>query len=162
MNRWGRIAPGAFENGNFRCFGTREHDIIIVEKTEGEKFWCFGGAESTDKAWRTPEVSWWAREQADQKEFDYGYKTFSKNWDTIDYMVSHAAPAQVANFLPGCRGTSDTEQFLNRVWWLNQRMIPHFCGHMHHDFHYDYNGYDVWILYKEIIELPSSKLDKED
>lgn len=143
-------------------------NIIWVERGEiieldGKRFWCFGGAKSTDKDWRVPEESWWAREQASQAEYDYGYKTFSENWDNIDYIISHAAPAQIANFMPGCRGDSETEIFLNRIWWLNQRQVPHFCGHMHHNFHYDMYGYDVTILYEQIMELPESKIkvDKE-
>ena len=133
-------------------------NVIWVERGEileiaGKRFWCFGGAMSTDKDWRKPEVSWWAREEASQEEFDYGYKTFADNWDNIDYIVSHAAPSQIANFLPGCRGNSETEMFLNRIWWLNQRQVRHFCGHMHHNFRYDMYGYDVTILYEQIICL---------
>lgn len=138
-------------------------NVIWVERGEivelcGKRFWCFGGAKSTDKAYRIPEKSWWAREQANHQEYEYGYKTFEENWDNIDYIISHAAPSQIANFMPGCRGDSETEMFLNRIWWLNQRQVRHFCGHMHHNFRYDMYGYDVTILFEQVLTL----LDEEN
>lgn len=134
------------------------HNILWVERGEiiqlgSKKFWCFGGAKSTDQAYRKPEISWWSREEASEQEFEYGLKTFEDNWQEIDYIISHAAPAQVACQMPGCRGDSVTEMFLNRIWWYNQNQVPHFCGHIHHNFHYNYCGYNVTILYDQILEL---------
>lgn len=135
-------------------------EIITIE---GKRFWCFGGAESTDKIWRAEGSSWWAHEEATEEEFEYGLKTFEENWDNIDYIITHAAPSQVTKLFYGANsGASRTDQFLNRIWWLNKRCVPHFCGHLHHNFHFDMYGYDVQILYEDIMELPKSKLEKED
>ena len=41
---------------------------------EGKKIFVFGGAESIDKEYRIPGVSWWPQEIPSFKEMETGYK----------------------------------------------------------------------------------------
>ena len=39
---------------------------------DGKKFFCFGGAKSTDKEWRVEGLSWWPEEMPSKAEMDFG------------------------------------------------------------------------------------------
>jgi len=106
-------------------------NVIWIERGEiielcGKKLWCFGGAYSIDKAYRTPEISWWHREQPTQNEMDYGFDTLEKNLDSIDYILTHDAPSSVLSMLYGPYSSypSKTERYLERILWKSEGKIP--------------------------------------
>lgn len=66
---------------------------------EGIKSFVFGGANSIDKAFRVPYVSWWPEEIPSHGEFLKGLRSLEKNnWD-IDLFLAHTCPPDVSSFL---------------------------------------------------------------
>lgn len=61
----------------------------------GKKFFCFGGAKSTDKEWRVEGLSWWPEEMPTKQEMDYGLETLKKYDFKVDYIISHCAPSMI-------------------------------------------------------------------
>jgi len=60
------------------------------------KFFCFGGADSTDKLQRKVGIDWWAREAPTYAEMDYGLENLEKHGNKVDYIISHNCPKNVA------------------------------------------------------------------
>lgn len=59
---------------------------------DGVKIFTMGGAESTDRAWRTPGLSWWAREMPSDQEYKEAVANLEKNDFKVDYILTHCAP----------------------------------------------------------------------
>jgi predicted phosphodiesterase len=60
-----------------------------VFEIQGNKIFTFGGAESRDKGFRKPFVSWWPQEIPSNAEFEEGLSNLDKyNWD-VDYVITH-------------------------------------------------------------------------
>ena len=78
---------------------------------EDQTFFTFGGAKSTDKAQRWPGVSWWPQEEASAENFDNAAKNLTAHDFTVDYVITHTAPArfvdQVADMSPVDRWLQD-------------------------------------------------------
>lgn len=98
-----------------------------VYKLCGKKFFAFGGASSHDifdgildpasfndeeefkktmrqwynqgKMFRIKGMSWWERELPTQEEMDFGLKTLVEHNNTVDFIVTHCAPQQVASLI---------------------------------------------------------------
>lgn len=66
-----------------------------VYTIEGKKFFCFGGAKSTDREWRVEGLSWWPEEMPTKQEMDYGLETLKKHDYKVDYIISHCAPSLI-------------------------------------------------------------------
>jgi hypothetical protein len=113
-----------------------------VYTIDGFKILVLGGALSIDKAYRTPNVTWWEREYWSQKE-EQDMFTLLKTENVFDCVVSHTGPNRINKmlfqypaYLP--KLTRDEVAFLNdridaqiqyRDWW---------SGHWHRDvYHYD-------------------------
>lgn len=93
----------------------------------GKSFFTFGGASSHDvwdgildpdsfndidefketcrrwynkgKVFRIKGMSWWERELPTQEEMNFGLKTLAEHNDSVDFIVSHCAPQQVASLI---------------------------------------------------------------
>jgi hypothetical protein len=63
------------------------------------KFFTFGGAKSSDKEYRTENVSWWKEEMPSKEEYDEGIRNLELNSWTVDYIVTHTCPVEVQNIL---------------------------------------------------------------
>ena len=63
------------------------------------KFFTFGGAKSSDKEYRTENVSWWKEEMPNKEEYDEGIRNLELNSWTVDYIVTHTCPVEVQNIL---------------------------------------------------------------
>jgi Icc-related predicted phosphoesterase len=109
-----------------------------VMEIEGKLFGFLGGAESIDKAWRTPGVDWFAEERVSQDDVDKLHKNVDGR--ELDVLVAHCPPQFVnqANF-PRLR-ESDWELPLGWIdesawkvskayWAVKPKMM--YCGHMH-------------------------------
>lgn len=62
---------------------------------DGTKVFSFGGADSVDKAWRKPQVSWWERELPSTAEYELGLYNLSAHNNSVDYIVSHTCPGKL-------------------------------------------------------------------
>lgn len=60
---------------------------------DGRKIFCMGGARSVDKAYRTEHISWWQQEMPSNEEMERAVCALEQNNWTVDYVVTHCAPA---------------------------------------------------------------------
>lgn len=110
-----------------------------VYTLEGHTFFCFGGAASTDKALRKPDIEWWSTEQATEEEFEHAKECLKKYDNKVDYVLTHTMPLSLirangynpvpdktANFLDifynEAKGKDEFGGIDFKEW---------FCGHFH-------------------------------
>ncbi len=99
-----------------------------VIEVNDQKILCCGGAESTDKQWRTEGVSWWRDEIITQKEMD------NLPDCEIDIVISHTAPKNwIENSIFKKYGRSkDPSSFALQLIFERYRPKKWFSGHFHH------------------------------
>lgn len=101
----------------------------------------FGGADSIDKAYRTPYKTWWPEEIPTQEDYRNAIKNLSKVSNKVDYVWSHTAPTKFiqiltsADLLPfgGIKLQDPTVSFLDAI----ESQITYkrwLFGHFHVDF----------------------------
>ena len=96
------LVPGNHENFNFIEERVGRHGKVPVE-IEPNIFYCpigstidindtvimfIGGADSIDKRYRVPNLSWWAQEVLTDEDYDYIVSSVEK----VDIIVSHTCP----------------------------------------------------------------------
>lgn len=97
-----------------------------------------GGAESVDKAWRTPGIDWFAEERVSQDDVDLLVRNINQR--PLDILITHSPPEFVnrANF-PLLReedwglplGWIDESAWkISKAYWAT-RPKTMYCGHMH-------------------------------
>lgn len=66
-----------------------------VYTINGLKIFTMGGAESTDKAHRTEDESWWSREMPSEEEYKEAFINLDKNDWCVDYVITHDASTEI-------------------------------------------------------------------
>ena len=132
INPWSKDEPTEFHINFF--YMPRGYVMDI----EGELFGFLGGAESVDKAWRTPGVDWFAEERVSQDDVDK--LIHNLNGRELDVLVSHSPPEFVnkANFPPLNEhdwglplGWIDESAWkVSKAYWA-VKPKKMYCGHMH-------------------------------
>ena len=127
-----------------------------IYNIEGIKSFVFGGADSIDKAYRVPYVSWWPEEIPSYSEFRRGLNNLEKNsWD-IDLFLAHTCPPDVSSSLFNYphKLKDPTEDMLSQYECEIQKNNPKkeysfLFGH-HHDFKL---GDKYICLYNQVMSL---------
>ena len=122
----------------------------------GIKSFVFGGADSIDKAYRVPYVSWWPGEIPSRGEFLKGLRSLERNdWD-IDLFLAHTCPADVSSslFNYSYKLNDPVEAMLSQYEYEIQennpeKEYPFFFGH-HHDFKW---GDKYICLYNQVMSI---------
>lgn len=117
----------------------------------GKKFFTFGGAESRDKDFRTPFVSWWPQEMPNYQECMEALNNLENCGYKVDYIITHCAPSRFEKIIygEGYKPNSATE-FLDTVCNLVEYKAW-YCGHHHLDA--DMSDYNISFMYNRVIEL---------
>ena len=116
-----------------------------VYTVAGKWFWCFGGATSIDKKYRTEGHSWWPQEEPTAGQMAYGLSQIEKYAGEFDFIVTHDCPSRVLyscwdkfglhnsidKLTPGRVGL-----YLEQVVDLVSAKCWYF-GHYHTDYSYD-------------------------
>lgn len=71
---------------NDRVYWLKRGNLYTIE---GKTFFCFGGANSVDKEFRTPYKSWWPEEIPNQKEYMNALDNLEACNYRFDYFLSH-------------------------------------------------------------------------
>lgn len=115
----------------------------ILDKT----FFCFGGAYSVDKCYRTPNLDWWATEYPTDEEIQNAETNLKKYDYNIDYVLTHTVQQSIVEHMKNNRmfvsfGNEDMvfydyvsktlEHLLSNVTYDHQ-----YFGHFHIDKHID-------------------------
>ena len=115
---------------------------------EGKTFLCLGGARSTDKAYRTPYVSWWPEEMITEEDIKNAEKNLAKFNNKVDYVLTHCVETFTACscLLKGRDACTDALCFIDMVaeykhWYF---------GHYHFDRKIDKKR---TCLYQDIVTL---------
>lgn len=123
---------------------------------EGKTFFCFGGARSIDKEYRTEGVSWWSDEEPSDEDFNHALDTLSKG-NKFDYFLAHTCTLEIKNTFGYNPPMYDpTENYLSELV-LKSHFKKFLFGH-HHEF---VLGENYIGLYKEILSLDDDGLKIE-
>lgn len=136
---------------------TRGH----VYEAAGKKIWCFGGAESVDKAYRKEGRSWWPEEEPTWEQMEYGLSQIEKYGGEFDFIVTHDCPARMLRTCLGGFGIYDGSskirpgragEYLERVADL-ARAQYWFFGHYHTDLSAEIDSQRYRALYCDIVRI---------
>ena len=102
---------------------------------QGKTFFTFGGAQSYDKQYRIPNVSWWQDEIPSYKEIEEGFTNLEQHDYTVDYVLTHTSPSRfVQKMLPYAYPTDPTHKMLD-AFEEKLKFKEWFFGHWHMDRH---------------------------
>lgn len=119
---------------------------------EGNKFLVFGGADSIDKLYRTPYVSWWPDEIPTQEDFQKALSNI-RNSDNIDYFLTHTCPTKLLTSMFKYKDSlyDATSKMIDEIEkeLKNKGVKKHCFGHHHKDINRAYYR----CFYKDVVEL---------
>jgi len=126
-----------YHNAKVRRYG---RNIVFVERNEvleidGKKFYCFGGAESTDKLWRVPNISWWPQEKASYADNAKMAEVLQKV-KRVDYIIAHTAPKSIVHKMHRSDRENDSNSAALEYLVANIEFDHFVFGHMHEEFSY--------------------------
>lgn len=109
----------------------------------GNTFFCFGGANSVDKEWREPYVSWWPEEIPNFREYCHAMETLEACGFRFDYFLTHTCSEHDEIHLLEYKNiiedpTSDMIEWMEREIAEKGGYKLHLFGH-HHRFIQDGN-----------------------
>ena len=102
---------------------------------DGLKFFTMGGAQSTDKMYRTEGVSWWAGEMPTMAEMEEGIANIYANGCKVDYVITHDCGTSLHDLLATYHMEADAvTQYLDFVEFDIPLQFTHwYFGHHHLD-----------------------------
>lgn len=128
------------------------------------RFAVMGGADSMDKAWRTPGVSWWAREMPSQAEYESCVANLERVGFSVDYVLTHDLPydalVEVVTWINSGGGNEPRRNELCAfLQWMEAhldkaRLKGWYAGHHHVD--KAVMGGLLRVLFQDIVRLPSA------
>jgi len=99
---------------------------------ESRKIFTFGGAESTDKHLRIPNISWWEEEMPSMAEYEEGLDNLEKHGHAVDYILTHDLPAHLVIKFSRYYRANLLHKYLEEV--DSSCSFAHwYCGHHHVD-----------------------------
>lgn len=63
----------------------------------GKRFLTLGGADSSDKEWRTEHISWWSNERITYDDINEAKQNLEKVNYKVDYVITHTPPTKTLN-----------------------------------------------------------------
>ena len=121
-----------------RIFWLRRGEIYTIE---GHTYFCFGGARSVDKEWRTPGKSWWPQEEPTIQEMIHGMEVINENLDKIEYVITHDCPSYVIKMIDSYKCSLPIENgyklrlyfdnYFERLFYDSKSFKHWYCGHHH-------------------------------
>lgn len=114
----------------------------------GKTFFVMGGADSIDKAWRTPGKSWWKEEMPNFEEMEHAMDTLEKKRWTVDFVLTHSAPSNILYQINPMFKRDNLTDFLYEVY-KKLHYKEWYFGHYHVDKTFDKHR----CLYQDIVEV---------
>lgn len=119
-----------------------------IYNIDNKTFLTMGGAESYDKLYRTPDVSWWEQEIPNRQEIEECLSNIQKVNGNVDYILTHTCVSKLVPLMvkdvatdPTCKFLDEVDKLCNYKKW--------FFGHWHID--RDFKEYKC--LYQTIEKL---------
>ena len=123
----------------------RRGEYYIIEDCS---FFCFGGAKSHDKEYRTKDLSWWPEEMPSELEKQKGLDNLLMKGNKVDYLVFHTIPSRYVEDLSSgivYKADDPTCDYLESLC----RVVEFRHGYSGH-FHIDIELNKWTILYNQI------------
>ena len=134
-----------------KVFLARASDPIIhlmrgqVFDIDGRKIFTMGGADSHDKEYRKPDISWWQEEMPTREEISEAIKNINKHHSKVDYIFTHCASSRVQKHY------GDTNELTDFFTGLENINFQHwYFGHYHEDKDF---GEKFTCLYQNVVKL---------
>ena len=119
-----------------------------VYEINGNKYFAFGGANSTDIEYRKEGISWWKEEKPNDNDRINAYENLIKHNCEVDYVLTHTCYPLALNYVGGDIRIDDISDYLNFIrhtikfkYW--------FFGHIH--INYNILDFNTRCLYKDIV-----------
>ena len=131
-----------------------------VFNINGYKWFTYGGAESVDRIYRVINKSWWPQETPSIDDYNEALKNLRKNNFKVDYIVTHAMPADyLEQLFYRTYSTKTPYQLYDFKTILNDEQSrclyrDWFCGHYHMNYDFKKNFH---MLYNKIVEVNFEK-----
>ena len=123
----------------------------------GYKWFTYGGAESVDKAYRTPYKTWWPQETPSLEEYDEAVLNLYKVDFNVDYIITHAAPQDILEELFYSPHTKiDGTPYHLHDFYQGCEYKDWYCGHYHINCDIKPNFH---MLYTKIVEINCKGVD---
>lgn len=119
-----------------------------VYNIDGNKYFVFGGANSTDIEFRKEGKSWWKEEKPNNEDKQNAYKNLSKHNFEVDYILTHTCYPVALNYVGGDMRVDDVSNYLNFIR-CTVKFKYWFFGHMH--INYNILDFNTRCVYKDII-----------
>ena len=127
-----------------------------VFELDGPTIFTMGGATSVDKEYRIPYSSWWPQELPDERNFEEARaKLDSVGWK-VDYVVTHEAPADLAEKLCREREREYLDDQLQRFLAELDGQLGYrawFFGHYHGD---EWRDDRHRLIYRDIVPIENA------
>jgi len=152
--KWG----GKVGRVNESIFHLKRGEIYTIG---GQKIFCFGGAASIDKMWRTEGVSWWPQEIPSVAEMDYALENLEKHGNKVDLVITHTMPHEaVQEFEESGLSPQGFEAMALKMHEPTPKFLSEildrvdfgawFCGHFHVDT--PFLGGSIQCLYEMVVD----------
>lgn len=118
----------------------------------GYSFLSMGGATSIDKAYRTPNISWWEAENMSDEEKEHARTNIAAHNNTVDFVLTHTPPQMIYNKIMSddLITTDYTALFFDEICTsLNYRAW--LSGHLHTD--REFKDEKIALFYNKVDEL---------
>lgn len=120
---WGKVA--VIRRNIYHLLRGQVFDIY------GIKILTMGGAESIDRFWREPGISWWSDETITDSDMNEAKDNLEKNDWTVDYVLTHTAPVYISRKLVGKEyESSPSDSYLSELEKL-VKFKKWYFGHHH-------------------------------
>ena len=120
---------------------------------DGRRIFTMGGADSVDKLWRIPGVSWWPEEMPNIAEYNEAVANLGRVGFKVDYVITHCCGTQLLYQMYTHHSQPDT--LTNFLWDLEKdhglEFKTWFFGHHHQDITFDDGKHRC--LYHNIVEV---------
>ncbi|MGL6104582.1 metallophosphoesterase family protein, partial [Romboutsia sp.] len=125
-----------------------------VYELNGDKYFVFGGVNSTDIEYRKEGKTWWKEEKPTYEDKSNAYINLKKYKYEVDYVLTHTSYPLALTYVGGDTRIDDVSNHLDLI----REKIKYkywFFGHMHMD--YNILDLDTRCIYKDIIEIDKLK-----
>lgn len=132
---------------------------LPLSTTETVVVLAMGGAQSTDRAWRTEGFDWWALEMPTDEEYDRCTASLEAHGWRVDHVVTHELPADLRIRALDWRSyaglASGADPLSNYLQWVYDSLDKDalrcwYAGHYHVD---RLVGEKVRVLFRDIVAL---------
>lgn len=115
-----------------------------------KKVFTFGGANSVDKAIRTPHLSWWEQEMPSRDEMEHGIERLSDFFDSVDIVVTHECPESIAHNICYYYEPDSLRKYFDV---LKEKITFNNWYFGHHHIDRSFEGGKFRALYSDIVEI---------